>query len=356
MSSTQARVGVIGCGWWSTYTHIPEILGHPSATLVAICDRSEEALSATNGAYGSISTYTDHCRMLEDEQLDGVVVSVSHNAHYEVARDCLKAGLHVMLEKPMALEASHARALLSLADHEGCELIVGYPYHYTDTTRRAREILQSGQLGAIQYVSCVFASMVVEFYRGNDEAYRAVFNYPVTGPRKAYTDAHQSGGGQGHLQVTHSAGSLLYITGLQPQRVCCFMENWDVPVDLVNALTVQFVAQNGTPAVGVLGSTGNIGVGDGGQMDIRVYCEQGYLILEQIQGMLWVKQHDGREQRYGPLAEDDRYPRFATTRNLVEVILGQTPNGSPAQVGVRVVELLDAAYRSASQDGSPIQV
>jgi predicted dehydrogenase len=223
-------------------------------------------------------------------------------------------------------------------------------------TRQARAVIQSGELGPIQFVSCLMASMAIEFYRGNDQAYQPIFNYPVTGPGRAYADPHLSGGGQGHLQVTHSAGTLFYVTGLQADRVSCFMENWDVAVDLVDAITVRFQAAEGRPAVGVLGSTGNLGAGDGGRLELSVYCERGYLQLDQSQSTLRVRRHDGTETHFGPLPADDRYPRLATSANLIDVILSRGDNRSPALIGARVVELLEAAYRSAARDGQPIRV
>lgn len=348
----KARVAVVGTGWWSTYTHIPGLIDNPDAELVALCDRNPQALTAAAERYGISETYDDVGELLAGEQLDGAVVAVHHAAHYEVARQCLEAGLHIMLEKPMVLTAQHGRALLDLAAAKQREIIIGYPWHFTDVTRTARDVLASGELGQIQHISCLFASMVVEYYRDNPEAYRPVFQYPVTGPGGVYADAQRSGGGQAHLQITHSAGSLFFITGLRAQSVTGFMNNFDVPVDLVDAIAVQF--EGG--AVGVFGSTGNLGVGDGGQLDIRVYCADGYLLLEQVQGTLTVRRHDGTEQRYGPLQDDEVYPRFATANHLVDVILGQASNGSPAEVGLRVVEILDAAYRSAGAGGQPVAV
>src|SRR5207237_1592426 len=151
---------------------------------------------------------------------------------------------------------------------------VGYPWHCTPTARRARELIASGDLRPIQFVASLFASMVVEFYRGNPEAYRPVFEYPVTGPtRRTYSDARLAGGGQGHLQVTHSAGLLFFVTGLRAARVAALMERFDVPVDLVDAVSVRFEGQPG--AVGVLGSTGNLGLGDGGQDALPVRWPDG---------------------------------------------------------------------------------
>jgi predicted dehydrogenase len=229
----------------------------------------------------------------------------------------------------------------------------GYPWHYTPIARRAREVLQSGALGPIQLVSSLFASMVVEFYRGNPEAYRPVFQYPVTGPTaRTYSDRRLSGGGQGHLQITHSAGLLFWVTGLRAARVSAYTANFDVPVDLVDAISARF--QEG--AVGTVGSTGNMGVGQGDRHDLAVYCANGYLLLDMSAGTLLVRRHDGAEERLGPLAPDDRYPRFATSRNLVDLILGRDVNQSPGAVAARCVELLDAAYRSAAHDGEPISV
>lgn len=356
MGETRARIAVIGAGWWSTTAHIPGLLANPDAELVAVCDTSEEALQRVHTAYGTIKTYRDCREMLEREELDGAIVAVNHHAHYEVARVCLERGLHVLLEKPMVLEAKHAHALVELAASKKVELIVGYPFNFTAMTMKAREIMQSGELGAIQFVSCLFASMVIEFFRGNDGAYQPIFNYPVTGPGKAYADPVISGGGQGHLQVTHIAGALFFVTDLKPERVSCFMENWDVAVDVVDALSIKFQPRNGHAPIGVIGSTGNLGFGDGGQNDIRVYCESGYLYLDQTQATLYVRRHDGTEEHYGPLPQAEHYPMFATSRNLVDVILGKAANGSPGNIAARVVEVLDAAYRSAKQDGRTVAV
>lgn len=356
MTTPKARIAVIGTGWWSTSTHIPGLRANPNAELVALCDRSPDALERATQAFGPIKTYEDYRELLAAETLDGVIVATNHATHYEVTRACLEAGQHVLLEKPMVLRAAHAHELIRLAEAHQRELIIGYPWHYTDVTQTARQIIQSGELGAIQFVACVFASMAIEFYRGNDQAYRPLFQYPVTGPGRAYADPQLSGGGQGHLQVTHAAGSLFFVTGLQAERVSCYMENWDVAVDLVDAISVRFKATTGRPAVGVIGSTGNLGLGDGGQLEISLYCEKGYVILDQAQSTLRVRRHDGTEQRFGPLPPDDRYPRFATSANLVDVILGRAPNGSPAATGARVVELLEAAYRSAANGGQTIHV
>ena len=356
MASDKARIAIIGTGWWSTYTHIPGIRDNPDAELAAVCDRSPEALQRVVDAFGPIKTYQDYREMLAAEKLDGAIVATNHTTHYELTKACLEAGLHVMLEKPMVLHAAQAHELVRLAEQKGRQLIIGYPWPFTDLVRQARSIIQSGELGAIQLVSCLYVSMVIELYRGNDQAYQSVFQYPVTGPGRVYADPKLSGGGQGHLQITHAAGSLFYVTGLQAEQVSCFMENWDVAVDVVDAISVRFRSADGQAAIGAISSSGNLAKGDGGRLDLGIYCENGYVHLDPVRGTLTVRPHTGPEREFGPTPAEERYPRFATGGNLVDVILGRAENGAPATLGARVVELLEAAYRSAAAGGQPIRV
>ena len=97
------------------------------------------------------NTYTDYREMLEKERLDGAVIATWHATHYEIARTCLEHGLHVMLEKPMVLYDKHARHLVELAQEQKRELIVGYPWNFSVRGLRAREVIQSDELGEIRY-------------------------------------------------------------------------------------------------------------------------------------------------------------------------------------------------------------
>src|SRR5205085_2713858 len=93
-------------------------------------------------------------------------------------------------------------------------------------------------------------------------------------------------------------GLLFFVTGLRAARVASMMERFDVPVDLVDAVSVRFEGRPG--AVGVLGSTGNLGVGDGGQHDLRVYCADGYLLLDMVAGTLTGRSAGVRRYGRGP--------------------------------------------------------
>lgn len=115
-----------------------------------------------------------------------------------------------------------------------------------------------------------------------------------------------------------------------------------------------------------IGSTGNSHISDPGALDLQVNCERGRLDLDFISGAGLIRHADGSaeflqrldtaEAPPGADQPDELYPLFATATNLVDVITGKSPNGSPAEIGWRTVELLDAAYRSAALGGQAVAV
>lgn len=348
----KARIGIIGTGWWATTAHFPSVQAHPQAELVAAADVRPDILGKAADKYGVANTYTDYKQMIDTENLDGVVIAVWHAEHHAVARACLESGLNVMLEKPMVLRAAHARELVQLAQRNKRELIIGYPWHFTAHTLRVREVVQSGELGRVLFVNSTFASAVLQFLRGDDKSYEAVFGYPVHGPGDVYADIEKSGGGQGHLQVTHSAALALFVTGLKPVSTVAMMENLDVNTDVVDAMAVRL--DNG--ALATVGSVGTVRPGDGDILTTQIVCEDGQVALDSIGGTGSIRHKDQTLETFEPLAEDNIYPMQVTAANLIDVINGDAENGSPAEVGWRVVELLDSAYRSVADGGRVVRV
>ncbi len=348
MSDRQARIGVIGAGWWATYAHLPSLTSYPRAQLVAIADPTPERLAQAAEAFGVERTYADYRAMLDREQLDGVVVATPHATHAAIAHEVLDRGLALMLEKPMVLRAHEARSLRDLATARGAPLVIGYPYHFIPQHQMLRRLIANGALGSLQLVDVLFASMVLEYYRANPLAYEQAFGWKVTGPLPTtYSEPGIAGGGQGHLQMTHSVALLLWLTDLRPTEVMAFMENFDVRVDLVDALSVRF--DRGT--LGSLASTGAIDARQSAnqQLEYRLYGSEGYALLDAMAGTCTVYRNDGSLEALPVTPAEQRYPKELTSRHLVDIVLDQVPNQSPAEIGVRTVELLEAAYRSAAE-------
>jgi len=344
----KARIGVIGCGWWTTRAHFPALLANPDAEIVAIADpddgnrhRAEKQISLAPGR-----AFTDAARMLDQVELDGAIIAVPHAAHAPLARLILERGLHLLLEKPMTILPTDARALAALATQHGRELIIGYPWHYNRQVLAVRDVIAEGRIGNLEYVACQFASIVRELYRGNPEPYRDVLGYPVNPPgRDTYADPKIAGGGQGQTQITHSAALLFWLTGLRPSHVAAMSGSFELAVDLADAAAIRF----GSGALGSLGSTGSVLPGQNELLEYRLFGSDGHILFDVNEGLASIHGPGGSVEGLPAPPMEERYPDWAPADNLVEVILDRAPNGSPPWVGVLAVEFVDAMYRSARE-------
>ena len=346
-----ARIGVVGAGWWATRAHLPAIVANRDADLVAIADPIDEKRDRAASVFHPQRVYPGHREMLENEALDGVVIAVPHMAHYEVARDALEAGAHLMLEKPMVVESGHADLLLEASSARNLEIVVGYPYHYNQQVLCARDWIASGEIGELLYVHSLFASIVWELFRGDIHLVADAVGFTITPTgTDTYGDPAISGGGQAIVQITHSAALLLFMTGLTPVDVFAFMENKDLRVDLVDALAVRF--EGG--CIGTIGSTGSTVRTQEELLEYRIYGTGGHILLDLAASELGLYRADGSvvqnpadPRPAGPWTYSSPYPEDAPVNNFVDVILGRDHNRSPAQLGATVVRLLEAAYTSA---------
>ena len=345
------RIGVIGAGWWATQFHLPSLKNYDKSHVAGLADVKPDKLGRAAEYYDIENTYQDHRELLASG-VDGVVIAVQHAYHYQVARDALDAGVHVLVEKPMTLKASEAWDLVDRADRNNLHLMVGYTYQFTRHAEAAREIVQSGRIGDLQFVSGIFTSMVESFLRGKPQEYASVFKFPLTGPEEAsYSDPKIAGGGQGMLQVTHAMGMVMRVTGLRAKQVFAFMENFDLDVDLADAFSYRL--DNG--AIGTMGSTGAVRPGQPSDQGFVYSGTKGLMRQDIMNGRLDAYFHDGTSEVFLDLAEEEVYPAHAPSRGLVDLILGEGENRAPGAQGARVVEFLEAGYRSA-MTGAPVTI
>ena len=339
-----ARIAVIGTGWWATRAHLPALVADPDADVVAIADVDPDNLARAAERFDVAGTFADARQMLAEVELDGVVIAVPHALHASIASACLERRLHVLLEKPMTIDPADAFALVELAKRVDRELIVGYPWHYSSQVLAVRAAIAAGRIGAIEAVTCLFASVVRELYRGRPEPYRDVLGYTLNSPRVAtYNDPAMSGGGQGQWQVTHAAALLQWLTDLKPVSVAAFTAAQDVGMDLVDAASVRFSNE----AIGTITSTGGLVPTQEEVLEYRIFGRDGHVLFDVNRGTASMHSSDGSVETLEPLPPEQRYPEWAPAQNLVAVVEHGAANGSPAELGAHTVSFVDAMYRSA---------
>jgi len=148
------RVGVIGYGYWGPNL-VRNFMSAPGSAVTRVCDLRKERLSSLGKFYPGLKTCTNSSELINDPQIDAVVIATPVTSHFELAMAALKAGKHVLVEKPLAARADQARKLVDEAAARNLVLLVDHTFVYTDAVRKIRELISSGKLGEIYYYDAV---------------------------------------------------------------------------------------------------------------------------------------------------------------------------------------------------------
>src|SRR6266850_1927038 len=148
------RVGVIGYGYWGPNL-VRNFMGAQGSAVVAVCDLREERLSPLRKIYPTLKTFNNTDELIQDREVEAVVIATPVSSHFELAMAVLRAGKHVLVEKPLASTSEQARALFDEAAKRNLVLMVDHTFVYTDAVRKIRELIASNALGQIYYYDSV---------------------------------------------------------------------------------------------------------------------------------------------------------------------------------------------------------
>ena len=340
---SKVRIGIIGAGWWATSAHIPAVKSHPNAELVAVQSREKAKAERIARDFGA----THACASLEEilalKELDAVIIASTPNVHHFQAKAALKRGLHVLLEKPMTFTADEARELVEMAAQKNLQLLVSGPWHFTAHGIEARRLVQSGALGEIKMISVLMTNPIDKLLRGiNTTPTHGMDNVYVEPRKGSYNDPAIAGGGQIYCQVSHAAAYLTFLTGFRAAEVYARFDRDGSPNDIYNALTVTL--ESGTLVN--LASTGATPLCER-NYEVRVFGSKAILQLELWRGTMTLVDFAGKRTEFKRLTENEIYPGQAPALNFLDAILGKVPNGSPGELGLAAMEIIEAACESA---------
>ncbi len=144
------RVGIVGYGYWgpNLARNFHEL---PGSEVVAIVDRKDEQLQRARAKYPSATLTKDYKEVLK-MGLDAMVISTSPKTHFEIAKESLLHGLHVLIEKPMTLNSRDAEELIDLANAKGLTLMVGHVFEYNSAVLEMKKYIDSKELGDVYYI------------------------------------------------------------------------------------------------------------------------------------------------------------------------------------------------------------
>lgn len=142
------RVGVIGCGKIAQVRHLPEYAANQNVEITAVFDLCRERADEIASKFGAVS-YASYEELLKDENIDAVSVCVANAAHCEVTLAALKAGKHVLCEKPMAITLEECIKMVEMAKEQNKFLMIGHNQRLAKAHAKAKELIEAGEIGHI---------------------------------------------------------------------------------------------------------------------------------------------------------------------------------------------------------------
>jgi predicted dehydrogenase len=335
------RVAVIGVGGIGG-AHIDMIGKCADAELVAVCDRSADALARRRERAAGAVEYEDYERMLAKEKLDLVTVALPNTLHAPVTIAALESGAHVLCEKPLATNAADAARMVETAEAHGLTLAVNLSYRFTPQSRFLHGLTEAGELGEVY-----FAHTVWHRRRGVPKGTGWFVNKAVAG-----------GGPLIDLGV-HRLDLAWWLMGCpRPLRATgvafgkfqeLYTERFGIPVTTED-LAAGFIRFEGGAALSVQTSwAGNVEWRE--RMVTRVWGTRAGLVQENLnEGYDFTcklfRSEGGAEVDVSPHG-GMLPPAGDSVSNVCASILRGEPLVAPGTDGLAVQKMLDAIYRSA---------
>src|ERR1041385_7754911 len=129
------RVGVIGYGYWGPNL-VRNFMAAPGSAVARVCDLRPERLASLGKLYPSMKTCSDASDLINDPQIDAVVISTPVSSHFELTMEALRAGKHVLVEKPLAAPLERARQSVAEPAARRFGLLGAHPFVYPEAGAR----------------------------------------------------------------------------------------------------------------------------------------------------------------------------------------------------------------------------
>lgn len=332
------RVGVIGYGYWGPNL-VRNFGERPNATLVMVSDLREEALAKMRARYPSVQATTDFTEVMKNPDIDAVAIATPVSTHFDLAMHALRAGKHVLVEKPMAATSDQCRRLIDEALARKLVLMVDYTFPYSPPVRKIRELIVGQQLGAVLYYDSVRVNLGLFQHDVNVIWDLAVHDLSIMDFIIPTRPVAVSSTGIAHVpgQPENTAYLTLFFDA---SLIAHIHVNWLAPVKirqtLIGGSEKMIVYDDLEPTEKVKVYDKGITVADA---DTIRRMRIGYRM-----GDMWAPNLDSAE----PL-------QLVTSHFLSCVADGQQPM-TDGNSGLRVVRIMEAATESMGKQGEPVRL
>jgi predicted dehydrogenase len=329
--TSRVRTALVGCGGMARH-HLRSMLKQTDTTeIVALCDPSAQAIAETAKVFKAAGVAlppveTSLETLLADYDLDAAFIITPHALHHDQAKACLEAGVDVLLEKPMVMNADEARSLMETRDHTGRLLAVAFNGSLSPEIREAVRLLRSGEMGDLLSIS---ATIWQRWGPGTEGKWRQ--------------DPAISGGGFMFDTGAHMLNTVADLAGEEFVEVAAWTDNNGRPVETL-AVVIAKLASGAMVTLHGCGETVRTC-----RSDIRVFCTDA--IIRTGAWGRWMEIQRQGEDDFTPVKLP---PSLGAWEQFLAVRTGEFPNPCPPEVGLRMAKLYDAIKASAAKGGEPV--
>jgi predicted dehydrogenase len=148
------KIAVVGMGYWGPNL-VRNFLSTNGVTNVICCDTNPDVLESVAKKFPGIGICKNYDELLTDSSVKAVAVATPVSTHFELGRKALKAGKHLLMEKPFTATSAQAEELIALAEKQSLVLMVDHTFIYTGAVRKIKELMDSGKIGSLLYFDSV---------------------------------------------------------------------------------------------------------------------------------------------------------------------------------------------------------
>jgi predicted dehydrogenase len=341
------RVGVVGLGMGRH--HVERYQEHPGCQVVAVADLNEKLLNEMADKFGIPQRYTQAEEMLNKEHLDVVSIATPNKLHKPLTLAAFEAGCHVLCEKPMAMSAGEGREMLAAAKKAGKRLMINFSYRFSEQSQALKAQVDSGILGEVY-----FGRTIWHRRRG------------LPGLGGWFGQKALSGGGPLIDLGVHRIDLALWLMGYPKPA-------W-VLGSTYNPIGTALASRQGKPfdvedlAVGLIkfenGATLEVeaswaaNIQEKEMMETRLFGTKAGLVQRNLEETYKFEAEIFLEKD-GAHFDMKLHPPFppasSAMSSFIDSILAGKPHPATGEEGLRVMEILDALYKSAAE-GKPVAI
>jgi predicted dehydrogenase len=329
MAPKTIKVAMIGCGG-NARGHMHRLLQIPGVKIVGLCDNADGPINEACKLDASIAkapVFEDYKQLLKNVDCDAVEISTPHTCHYDQIMASLKAGKHVLCEKPMVCQVDHAQKVIKQVKKSGLTFGVSYQRHTIAAYRFVHDLIASGEAGKVHSISALQSQ---NWYNGRMEKQDWRGKMAL------------SGGGQLNDSGSHLIDIILWMSGLQPAEVFAYQDNLKAEVDILTAMSVKFDG-------GAMCNMSIVGHAVNFFEEITIWTDNMCLAIRDND--VW--QYKGQDKEI--ISGEDLGRTWDPDTNFINAIRGKEDVAATCEDALKVIQLSEATWRSA-KEGVPAKV